>query len=250
MKKLYRLLYKFTLGALIVSLVWWIAAKLLGSPALADPLCVYASLPELLDTSMWRHLMHSLYRIVAGVAIATAIGMPAGILMGLYKGVNKILGAAVYFSYPVPKLALLPAVMLLAGIGEVTKITMIVLIIVFQIIISVRDSVRHIPSDCWDLMTSLGAGKRDLLTHLVLPATLPDFFTTLRVATGTAVSALFVTETYGTDCGMGFFIVDAWMRIDYVAMYGGIVMLGTLGFFIFILIDIMHSVFCKWKETN
>lgn len=77
---------------------------------------------------------------------------------------------------------------------------------------------------------------------------MPDVLSTIRVAIGTAISVLFVTETYGTDKGMGYFIIDAWMRLSYIEMYGGIVILSIVGFALFFLTDMAESYFCRWRE--
>jgi NitT/TauT family transport system permease protein len=67
------------------------------------------------------------------------------------------------------------------------------------------------------------------------------------VSIGTALSILFFTEGYGTQYGIGYFILDAWNRIDYLDMYGGILIISLLGFVLFILIDILEEKVCKWK---
>lgn len=247
MRKFWKFTVRILAGAMIVNLIWWIASVLLDMPVLVNPVRVYSALPHM--EGMWGHLSASLVRILAGIAVSSAISVPVGILMGLSGKINRILGPVVYFSYPVPKLALLPVVMLLAGIGEVTKVTMIVLITVFQMTVAVRDSVKGIDTDSRNMLVSLGAGRTGLLRYLVIPSILPDFFTALRVAAGTAVSVLFVTETYGTDKGMGYYIVDAWMRIDYVDMYGGIVVLSIAGFAIFMLVDMLGSLLCRWRNV-
>ncbi|KAA6332004.1 NitT/TauT family transport system permease protein [termite gut metagenome] len=140
--------------------------------------------------------------------------------------------------------------MLLAGLGDVAKISMIVLIILFQIIINVRDSLKNIPRESFLIVTSLGAGQWDMFRHIILPAILPDLLSTLRVAVGTAISVLFVTETYGTDHGMGYFIVDAWMRINYTDMYAGIVILSMTGFSLFLFMDLLEAWLCKWRGNS
>lgn len=87
------------------------------------------------------------------------------------------------------------------------------------------------------------------MRHLILPAITPEALSTLRVAIGTAISVLFVTETYGTNKGMGFFIVDAWMRISYTEMYVGIVVLGMAGFLLFLLVDGLETALCRWRNS-
>ncbi|GHT32768.1 ABC transporter permease [Bacteroidia bacterium] len=197
---------------------------------------------------IWQHISASSLRIIEGIIIALAIGVPLGLLLARSPKINKIGSPLLYFTYPIPKLALLPLIMLLFGIGEAAKITMIVLILVFQIIVAVRDAALHIPREDFHVLTSLGASKGQMLRHIVLPAVLPELLTSLRIATGTAISVLFFTETFGTDKGMGFYIVDAWMRLNYSEMSIGILALSLLGVLLFFLIDLLEKWVCRWKK--
>jgi NitT/TauT family transport system permease protein len=234
-------------GLLLFNLIWYIVAGLVDNPVLIGPAATYINMFKILP-SMWSHLTASMERIVIGLLISIAAGAATGIVMARSKKVNSILSPLVYFTYPVPKLALLPVVMLLAGIGEISKITMIVLIVIFQVIISSRDAANNIPKENYNVLVSLGAGKMQQFREIIFPAILPDLFTTLRIALGIAVSVLFFTETYGTDKGMGYYIVDAWMRINYLDMYAGIALLSMMGFLLFLLIDLADTVFCKWNK--
>lgn len=243
-----RALSMFLTGALVVNAVWLAASAVWKIPALPSPAEVYRAFPEIVSENMAGHIWASLRRIFMGVAAATVIGVAVGLWMGSSRRADRIWSAVVYFSYPVPKIALLPVVMLLAGLGDLTKVIMIVLIIVFQIIIATRDAVRKIPRECYDIMTSLGAGTLRKLRNVTIPAIFPDIFTALRVAAGSALSVLFVTETYGTDRGLGYYIVDSWMRISYVEMYAGILMMSIIGFLIFFIIDICTGLFAPGAE--
>ena len=192
------------------------------------------------------HAIASACRMLEGLFIALLIAVPTGLLLANYPKINKICSPLLYFTYPVPKLALLPVVMLLLGIGEAAKIAMIVMILVFQLIVSIRDAALHIPREDFHVLISLGANKRQILRWITLPAILPETLTAIRVAIGTAASVLFFTETFGTDRGMGFYIVDSWMRLAYGEMYAGIFVLSLLGFILFFTIDILEKRVCKW----
>lgn len=243
-------LLKILLGFLIINIIWFTASYFSNTNLIVNPIELYKSLPKIWSQSMNTHLLASLKRILLGVGIAIGIGL---LITSLFIQSNKtklIIDSFVYISYPIPKLALLPIVMLLAGIGETTKIIMIVLIIIFQIIISLRDGVNKIPKESLLVATSLGINERQKLRHIILPAITPDLLSTLRVAIGTAISVLFVTETYGTNKGMGYFIVDSWMRINYMHMYAGIVILSLLGFLLFIIIDLLEISTCKWLKSS
>jgi NitT/TauT family transport system permease protein len=236
-------LYSFVL----VIVVWQAAAMLLKMPIIPTPTAVFVNLVEVFQIRMEIHLWYSLGRIVAGIAISILLGVSLGLLMGYFAKVDKILSPLVYFTYPVPKIALLPIVMLLFGLGEASKLIMIVLIIVFQIVITARDAVKNIPQEMFRSLQSLGAGRRQIFKEIIFPASLPEVLTATRLALGTAVSILFFTETFGTEYGMGYFIMDAWMRVNYLDMYAGIVMLSLLGFCLFTLLDVAEQYFCSWR---
>lgn len=234
-------------GFLAFNLLWHLAAQLLELRALPAPLEVYAAWERALQGGLAAHLAASMSRAVSSLALALMLGLLLGIPMGCSRKVNRLLGPLLYFSYPVPKLALLPVLLLLLGIGEASKIAMIVLIIVFQIALSVRDAARAVPEEDYALLASLGAGFFAKLRHIVLPASLPAIFSSLRVSIGIVFSALFFTESFGADYGLGLYITDSQMRLDYPLMYFGIVILSLGALLLFLLVDAADRLFCRWR---
>lgn len=252
-KRKYRIPHTLQLlfvGVIIFNILWWIAAILFQNKALPNPISVYEIMPETLSKGMSEHAWASLRRVIIGTSIALLLGMIGGMLTAMSRRSNRILEPMLYLSYPVPKLTLLPIVMLIFGIGETAKIVMIILIIVFQLMISIRDAIRRISNENFFVLSSLGASKLQQIIHVIIPGILPDIFTALRVSLGIAISVLFITETFGTDKGLGFFIVDAWMRLDYLTMYVGIVTISIIGFLLFMFIDLADSVFCRWNKVG
>jgi NitT/TauT family transport system permease protein len=168
--------------------------------------------------------------------------------MGYFKRADRFLSPVVYLTYPIPKIALLPILMLLAGVGELSKILMIFLIIVFQVVVAVRDAIRTLPVETYYPLYSLGASFPQVFRFVIMPASLPKFITAIRVAMATAVSVLFFTETFGTKFGMGYYIMDAWLRVNYLEMYAGIVVLSLMGLLLFGLIDAFEYAACHWQR--
>lgn len=238
----------FLQGFIIFNVLWYLASMIVNMKVLPKPTEVYFGINNLYGESLYIHVLISLYRVGMGLIISLALGTFTGLLMAYSNTWNKVLNPLVYFTYPIPKTALLPMVMLLFGLGDSSKIIIIVLILVFQIIVAVRDAAVNIPSGTYDSIRSLGASKLQTFAHITLPAVLPELLTTLRLSLGTALSILFFAEGYGTQYGIGYYILDAWTRIDYVGMYAGIVILSLLGFALFISVDIVEDTVCKWKS--
>jgi NitT/TauT family transport system permease protein len=237
----------FLRGFLIFHVIWWIGARLLKTQALPSPEKVYKNLPRVLNGSFRWHVLSSLYRLGAGLFWAILIGSGIGILMGRHTKINQLLNPLLYFTYPIPKTALLPVVMILCGLGDGSKILLITLITIFPIIVSVRDACLHIESSYYHTLLSLGAGKWQMLWYVTLPGILPDLVTSVRLSVGTALSILFFAENYGTSLGIGYFIQDSWMRIDYLSMYGGILLLSLIGLLLFVGLDQLEQHVCKGK---
>ncbi len=240
----------FVQGFLSVNLIWLLAYLLTDTTVIINPLRVYQSFGIVLKDHMLIHIIYSLRRIGAGLVLSLLIGVPTGILLAYSERANRILYPFIYFCYPIPKTALLPIAMLLFGMRDLSKVLIMFLVIVFQVIISVRDSIRSIDPSMYQVIQSTGAGKLTIIRHVTLPAILPQLFTSLRVSLGAAVSILFFVEGYGTTYGMGYYILDAWSRINYVEMYIGIITIAVIGFLLFIFIDYLAHLICKWDEAK
>ncbi|MBP2664382.1 MAG: ABC-type transporter, integral rane subunit [Firmicutes bacterium] len=234
-------------GMLIFLTLWQAVASWLQLPIIPAPGIVLVNLFHVFLSQIAVHGLYSIWRIVAGVLLAVVVGIPLGLCMGYFPKGDRLLSPLVYLTYPVPKIALLPVVMLLFGLDEFSKILMIFLIVVFQVIVAVRDGVKAIPKETYYPLYSLGAGFLDIFREILIPASMPKFLTALRVAMATAVSVLFFTETFGTQYGMGYFIMDAWLRVNYLEMYSGIVVLSTIGLILFGSIDYLERKLCGWQ---
>jgi ABC-type nitrate/sulfonate/bicarbonate transport system permease component len=125
---------------LIVLLLWHIAALLLDRPILPTPFVVGgALLRELSNGNLPRHFLFSLWRVVASTTLAILLAVPAGLLLGQSARLNRLFAPMIYLLYPIPKVVLVPVVLLLFGFGDFPKIIIIFLILFFQILVLVRD---------------------------------------------------------------------------------------------------------------
>ena len=238
----------FVFGACFCIVLWAGLAYLLAMPVIPSPEQVALRLAARFPETIAVHAGYSLMRIVLGLFAAVAVGYPVGVLMGHFPRVNRLFAPVLYMTYPVPKIALLPVVMLLFGVGETSKLLLVFLIIVFQVIVGVRDAVAAIPSETYAPLRVLGASFPQIVRHIIVPASLPKFITAVRVAMATAISVLFFTETFGTQYGIGCYIMDAWLRVNYLDMYAGIVVLSTMGLMLFILLDFAERRLCAWNR--
>lgn len=243
-----KLFFYYFPAVLVFFIGWDCLAKLAQLPILPTPESVILRMIKIFPNTILYHLLYSLGRIIAGLTLAIIIGIPLGVLLGYTKLGDKFLSPMVYLLYPIPKIALLPIVMLIFGIGELPKILIIFLIVIFQILVTLRDTISKIPQEVFYPIKTLGGSFLTIFHSVLWPASLPSFLSSLRIALGTAISVLFFTETFGTVYGMGYFIMDAWLRVNYLDMYAGIVVLSLMGLGLFTCIDLLEYRLCAWKK--
>lgn len=236
----------FILGGGICFVFWTAAAHFLKMPVIPPPEQVMVRLSQIFLDTIAVHGAYSFMRLSIGLLMAVLIGYPVGVMMGYFGHINRVLSPIIYLTYPIPKIALLPVVMLLFGVGELSKLLLVFFILVFQIIVTVRDAVAGIPPETYVPLRVLGASFGQMMRHVILPASLPKFVTAVRVAMATAISVLFFTETFGTRYGIGYFIMDAWLRVNYLDMYAGIVVLSAIGLLFFAVFDGLERKLCRW----
>jgi NitT/TauT family transport system permease protein len=240
-------------GALVIICllpIWWICSVLSGGRIIPDPLVVSARFLELLPSALWRHALASLARIGIALFLSLLSAVPAGIAIGRSRALDRALSPLAYLLYPVPKIALLPVVMLLFGLADPSKVTIVFLVLFFQILVTVRDAARGIPPQYFLSMRSLGAGRLQTARFVIWPALLPQVLSALRVGTGTSLAVLFFAETFGTRQGLGYFVMESWMRMAYPDMYAGILALGITGLALFLAIDAVQRTVCRWRGND
>ena len=236
------------IGFLLVPLLWWLLHFAFDSPALPGPVESVARFFLLLADGLASHMLVSLGRVLVAIAISLAIGVPCGIALGRVKLLDRLFAPLVYLLYPVPKIALLPVLLIVVGTGDLSRVLLLVLVLVFQIVLAVRDGAASVPEGWISLVRSFGAGRRQVLRTVILPAVLPRIFTSLRIASATALAVLFFAETYFTRLGLGYFIVDSWMRISYLDMFAGIIAMSLLGLGLFLVLDALERRFTGWSR--
>jgi NitT/TauT family transport system permease protein len=139
----------------------------------------------------------------------------------------------------------------LLGIGNLSKVFIISLILFFQILVVVRDEAANLRPELIASVQSLGAGRRALFRFVYLPACLPAVLTSVRVSIGTAIAVLFFAESFATSSGLGYYIiVEAWGRLAYDEMYAGVVAMSLLGLSLYFVVDRLERRFCPWLKAT
>ncbi|MEA2102350.1 MAG: UbiA-like polyprenyltransferase [Thermodesulfobacteriota bacterium] len=228
--------------------IWKFVAMGISSPVLPCPETVLRALTGAMQgATFWNNFFISAWRVVASIILAWSLAFPLGMIIGFNRRLNRIFAPVIFMTYPVPKIVLLPIILLFFGIGDLSKIILITMILFFQILLAVRDGVKAIDTKYIDSLKSLGASDLDIIKEIVIPSALPHSFTALRISTGTAISVLFFVESFATTSGLGYMIMDAWAKAMYVDIFVYIIAMAMLGIILYEIIDLLEKKICAWN---
>ncbi|MGQ9823893.1 MAG: ABC transporter permease [Desulfotomaculales bacterium] len=235
-------------SVLFLLFAWHLLALLINKPALPVPAKAFAVFWQQLPAGLGKHFLVSSWRVLASILLSLLLGVPLGLLLGAEKKLDLFFAPIIYLTYPLPKIAFLPVVMFLLGLGDPAKIFLIALVVFFQILVTTRDATRNVSQALILSVVSLGAGKLDIYRHVIWPAVVPEIFTALRIGLGTAIAVLFFAESFASSDGLGYYLMEAWSRYMYGEMFAGIIALGFLGYFLYVCLDLLDRKICAWKR--
>ncbi len=239
------------LASLVLVLAWQLLSWALDVEVLPGPLAVLRAFAAELPKGLAWHFLVSGWRVAISILISMVLAVPAGLVMGQSRVLDRLFSPIVYLVYPVPKIVFLPVVLLLLGIGDTSKVFIIVLILFFQIVVVVRDQASTLRPELIYSVRSLGAGRRALFRFVYLPATIPAALTALRVSIGIAIAVLFFTESFATVSGLGYYIIVlSWGRLAYPEMYAGVLAMSLLGLLFYFLVDYLERRLAPWMFAN
>jgi taurine transport system permease protein len=197
--------------------------------------------------SLSEHILASLFRIVVAAAIAICVGIPVGLMMGLNRWAKGILDTPIEFYWPLPPLSYLPLMIIWLGIGETSKITLLVLAMFAPICLSAQAGVRSLPLERVNAARSLGASRLQLFFAVVLPSALPEILTGIRIAFGIGWGTLVAAELIASTRGIGFMIMSASQFLATDVVFVGIGIIAVCAFAFSAGIRILEAVLVPWK---
>ena len=242
---------KIALAALMLALVWGISSSILNRPFLPSPFAAMQSFAKkIADGTLFIHIAASLRRIFLALIVAGPSAWALGLLSGRKKSADTLAAPIVYLLHPLPKVAFLPLLMLFLGLGDAPKVALMGLVIFGQLFVGARDSAKAISPPLIDTIRSLGARGEQTLRFAILPATLPSLLSSLRISLGTSIAVLFLSETFASMDGLGWYIMDSWSRVDYPDMYAAIMALSFVGLILYLALDALEAIILRWRETD
>jgi sulfonate transport system permease protein len=196
----------------IVVVLWEAAARagLMSAQVLPAPSSVLATAWDLArNGDLFVHLGVSLLRAAAGFVIGGVLGLALGIAVGFSPLALAIFDRSIQMIRAIPFLAMLPLVIVWFGVGEVAKIFLVALAVLFPIYINTMLGIRQIDPKLMELSKVIGLGRAAVVRQIILPGAMPSILTGVRYALAHAWLALVIAETLATTKGIGFLAMDA-----------------------------------------
>jgi len=246
---------RYLISIAVLLLVWW------GVSALVEYVKDRAFLPNpvraihemwRLGPTLFRNFWVSAWRLVLAISIAFSLGYPLGLFIGHERRLDQLVSPLIFIIYPIPQVAFILPLFLIFGLGNPVKVAIVASALFFQILVSARGAAKLIEFEHVTSVRSAGASWWQIYRHVVLPATLPSILTSLRVSVGLGMAFLYIAETTGSfdpyRGGLGSFI-DSNIYSGAQA-FAGIMAMALLGLSLYIVIDILERIVCRWKYVG
>jgi NitT/TauT family transport system permease protein len=209
---------------------------------------VVPALADLARTGrLWSSTEASLTRSLAGFALAIAVAVPLGLVIGWYRPVADLLGPLLEVFRNTAAIALLPVFILVLGIGETSKVSIVLYACTWPILLNTISAVRTVDPTLIRAARSLGLPAPRIFQKVVLPAAVPTVFTGVRLAGATALLVVIVAEMVGAKEGLGHLINASQQNFAIEEMYAGIVTISALGLVFNYLLVLLERRFTRWQ---
>jgi len=192
----------------------------------------------------------SLERLFWGILLGGLPALLLGIVMGLYRPIRAAIDPLIAATYPVPKSAILPLILLIFGLGEASKIVMVALGMFYPVIINSMSGVMQIPSIYLDVGKNFGAGRWQMLRTIALPGALPSIMAGVKLGVGMGLILIAIAEMVGAQSGLGFMIWNAWQILIVETMYVGLLVIAVLGFVFSLILNEIERWLLPWKSDR
>jgi NitT/TauT family transport system permease protein len=237
----------------VVLLAAWqlaVSTGFLDSRFVPAPLTILQSLGDMIVSGeLLSHILVSLGRILAGFVLGVGAGVIVGLTMGIFRPVRAALTPIVAALFPIPKLAILPILILFFGLGEVSKVLVIAIGVFFISAINTVSGVINIDRIYLDVARNLGVSGRNFYFNIAIPGALPSIVTGAKVSMGVALLLIVAAEFVGASSGIGYLIWSSWQNFSLDRMFVGLVTLATLGYVFTMTLELLESRLLPWRPN-
>lgn len=247
--------FLYCVSTIAFLLVWHMVAQSgILKGALASPLQVILRFERMLtDTlaglTLWGHIWASTSRVLIGFALASIIAIPLGLFMALNPYVDAIVKPIFDIFKPMPPIAWVSIAILWFGIGEPSKIFIIVIGTFVPCLLNAYNGIRLIDPELYDVVKVLGGNRKDEIVQVSFPASFPAIFAGLQISLSNAWTCVLAAELVASRSGLGFIIVQGMKMSDTALVIGGMVIIAIVAWSTSLLIIGLETLICPWKRN-
>jgi len=204
---------------------------------------------EVQNPRFWEDMRVSGWELFVGSVLALIVSIPLGLVVGWYRRLNYAVDPWLNFANALPRVALIPLVVLTVGLGIEMKITIVFLGAVFTIMVATVEGVRTVERHLLDVARSFRASQRRIFTTLVIPGTLPFIVSGMRIAVGRVLAGVIIAEFYAQTQGIGVMILKAGYAFDSARMMFGILLFTIFGIVLYEVVGYAERYFQRWRPS-
>jgi ABC-type nitrate/sulfonate/bicarbonate transport system permease component len=242
------------IAAPIVCLLLW---QIASSTRIIDPmffpppsLVVSAGIDLVQDSAFWAAVLSTLRNLAIGYLAGVGLGLAVGVATGTSRWVRAMLEPILSALYSVPKLAILPLLLLIFGLGDVPRIVLVTISVYFYVWISTMTGLLAVPYGYREAAESLNANRFQMFRHVLLPGALPQIFVGLRLGAAAAILVLVAAEMVTGSEGIGYIIWLSWQTLATSKMYVGIVLIAVIGVIGMYLVKGLGALLTPWADSE
>jgi len=233
--------------------VWQLMSwmKMLDTRFIPSPVTIGEGAYKLVESGeLWVHLGVSLWRLLMGFIVAALPGILIGLIMGLSRWARAVLDPIVAATFPIPKIAILPLIMLFLGIGESSKIAIVAIAVIYLVLINTMVGVMTIDPVYFDVAKNYGAPWHKLFTRVIIPGALPLIFAGLRLGLGVSLIVIVAAEFVAAKSGIGYLIWTSWETLIIENMFVGIIVITVLGVVTTFILREIERALIPWRKER
>lgn len=241
------------LSPLTILVIWEALARLslIDTRLLSSPSLILKSfIPLLLSGQLLYDCWISIQRVIWGFIAGALPGVLIGMGMGLSPLVRSAIEPMIAATYPIPKLAIMPLILLIFGLGEASKIFTIAIGVFYLVVINTMAGVMSIDKIYLDVAKNFGASKKDFYLTVAFPGALPMIFAGLKLGMGMALILIVAAEMSAAKAGVGYMIWRSYDMFDIEQMFVALIMLSILGYVFSIILDVIEKKVLPWKQNS
>lgn len=238
------------LGPILVLGLWELLSQteVINPRFFPPPTSLEGTTRELIESGrLWDDIRASMQRILLGFAVAAIPGVLLGVLMGLWWPIRALLKPIAASFFAVPKIAILPLVIIIFGIGETSKVAMVAVSVFFLVVLSTMAAVLEVEHAYFDVATNAGANPWQRIRTVAIPAALPGIFTGLKIALGFSLLVIVGTEFLAAKNGIGYLIWNSYQTFAIEKMYVGLIVTALLGWLFNLVMDEIERIVIPWR---